>query len=144
SARASLCRRPEPPRDRGGIRARRGRRAQASQSRARAASLGHAHRGDRMMRTAHDDVMEDLAALVAGDATAIAKHAEHLASCDQCRDAKHEATQLAAKLADAGADYVPPADLVERVLAKVDAQAAEKATAAEKPAADHAATKPAT
>ena len=72
------------------------------------------------MRTAHDDVMDDLAALVAGDAAAIARHADHLASCDACRDAKHDAAQLAAKLGDAGADYAPPADLVERVMAKID------------------------
>ena len=43
-----------------------------------------------MMRTAHDDVKDDLAALVAGDADAIARHASHLADCDECRDMKHD------------------------------------------------------
>jgi ferric-dicitrate binding protein FerR (iron transport regulator)/tetratricopeptide (TPR) repeat protein len=75
------------------------------------------------MRTAHDEVMDDLAALVAGDADTIARHADHLAQCDQCRDAKHEAAQLAARVADAGADYVPSEQLVERVMAKIDADA---------------------
>src|SRR5688500_3602097 len=106
------------------MRARRGRRAQADQPRARAAALDRAHRGDRIMRTAHDDVIDDLAALVAGDATAIAKHAEHLASCDTCRDARYEATQLAEKLPDTGADYLAAADLVDRLLARVDENAA--------------------
>jgi ferric-dicitrate binding protein FerR (iron transport regulator)/tetratricopeptide (TPR) repeat protein len=70
------------------------------------------------MRTAHDDVMDDLAALVAGEAGAISKHAEHLASCDECRDAKHEAAKLATLIGDAGADYVASPDLIDRVLAK--------------------------
>ncbi|HET7608417.1 MAG TPA: FecR domain-containing protein, partial [Gammaproteobacteria bacterium] len=73
--------------------------------------------------------MDDLAALVAGEPDAIARHAEHLASCDACRDARHDATQLADKLAVAGADYVPGGDLAERVLAKLDAQAEPKQAA---------------
>src|SRR5262245_38026873 len=75
------------------------------------------------MRTAHDAVLDDLAALVAGEPDAIARHAEHLASCDECRDARHDAATLARQLGDAGADYVPAADLVDRVMAKVDAAA---------------------
>ena len=74
-----------------------------------------------MMRTSHDEVLDDLAALVAGESGAIARHADHLASCDDCRDARHDAAQLAKQLADAGADHVTPADLVERVMAKLDA-----------------------
>jgi hypothetical protein len=70
----------------------------------------------------HDEVLDDLSALVAGDADAIAKHAAHLASCDDCRDARHEATQLAAMLPAAGGDYVAKASLVEELLAKLDAQ----------------------
>ena len=87
-----------------------------------------------MMRTAHDDVMDDLAALVAGDADAIARHAEHLASCDACRDARHEATQLADRLADAGADYVPGSELVDQVMATLDAMPADAKPAEAKPA----------
>jgi len=85
------------------------------------------------MRTAHEEVMDDLAALVAGEASAISKHAEHLASCDECRDAKHEAAKLANMLGDAGADYVASPDLVDRVLAK--AGDAKPAAADAKPAA---------
>ena len=71
------------------------------------------------MRTAHDEVMDDLAALVAGEASAISKHAEHLASCDECRDAKHDAAKLANMLGDAGGDYVASSDLVDRVMARL-------------------------
>ncbi len=62
-------------------------------------------------------VHDDLADLVAGDPATIARHADHLASCDDCRDARYEAEQLADQIADAGADHIPQADLVERVLA---------------------------
>ncbi len=85
------------------------------------------------MRTAHDEVMDDLAALVAGEAAAVSKHAEHLASCDECRDARHEAAQLAHKLADAGGDYVASDDLVARVMSKIG-DSHVNASASEKPA----------
>ncbi len=62
-------------------------------------------------------VQDDLADLVAGDSATIARHADHLATCDDCRDARHEAAQLANALGGAGADHIAPADLVERVLA---------------------------
>ena len=42
------------------------------------------------MSTACDQVNDDLAAIVDGDHDTIARHAEHLASCDTCRDARHE------------------------------------------------------
>ncbi|HEY5949800.1 MAG TPA: FecR domain-containing protein, partial [Kofleriaceae bacterium] len=77
--------------------------------------------------------MDDLAALVAGEAAAISRHASHLATCDQCRDARHEAAQLAGKLEDAGSDYVASPDLIDRVMAKVDVAAAQAAKPAEKP-----------
>ena len=35
-------------------------------------------------------VQDDLADLVAGDSATIARHADHLASCDDCRDARHD------------------------------------------------------
>jgi ferric-dicitrate binding protein FerR (iron transport regulator)/Mg-chelatase subunit ChlD len=89
------------------------------------------------MRTAHDEVMDDLDALVAGDASAISQHAEHLASCDQCRDAKHEASKLAARIGDAGADYAPSGDLVAQLMSKLDDKPVEKKPAvAEKPVRD--------
>ena len=73
------------------------------------------------MRTAHDEVLDDLDALVAGDRDAIARHADHLASCDQCRDAKHEAAHVATMLRGAGSDYVPNAGLIDTLLAKIEA-----------------------
>ncbi|MFN0247478.1 MAG: AgmX/PglI C-terminal domain-containing protein [Kofleriaceae bacterium] len=73
-----------------------------------------------------NDVHDDLDEIVAGDSGAIARHSEHLASCDECRDLRHEATELAAKVAKAADDYEPPKDLAERVLAKIDAEVADK------------------
>ena len=73
------------------------------------------------MSTACDRVTEDLAALADGDRDAIARHAEHLASCDECRDARHEASEIASTLANAGADHVPPGDVVAKLLAAIDA-----------------------
>ncbi len=67
-----------------------------------------------------EQVHDELAELVDNDHDAIARHAEHLAGCDACRDARHEAAQLANLVARAGSDHVPAADLVERVLAAVD------------------------
>ncbi len=60
--------------------------------------------------TTCERVAEDLAALAEGDRDAIARHAEHLASCDACRDARHEASELAEMLASAGADHRAPAE----------------------------------
>lgn len=69
------------------------------------------------MRQDCQPIHDDLADLVAGDPAAIARHSAHLASCDDCRDARHEAARVAELLPAAGADYVVPHDLVERVLA---------------------------
>src|SRR3569833_577958 len=65
-------------------------------------------------------VAEDLAAIVDGDRDVIARHADHLAGCDACRDARHEASALAGRLAEAGADYLPGAALVDRLMASID------------------------
>ncbi|MBA3451526.1 MAG: FecR domain-containing protein, partial [Deltaproteobacteria bacterium] len=67
--------------------------------------------------TTCNEVQDELADLVAGDRDAVARHSEHLASCDACRDARHEATELAARVGQAGSDHVSPEDLVARVLA---------------------------
>src|SRR5688572_26557375 len=69
------------------------------------------------MPTPCEIVTDELDELVAGDSAAIARHADHLAACDDCRDARHEATRLAELLAGAGADHVLAPDLLERVLA---------------------------
>ena len=66
-------------------------------------------------------IEDDLADLVDGDAAAIDRNAEHLASCDDCRDARHDGERLVARVSAAGTDYTPRADLVDRLLAAVDA-----------------------
>ncbi|HSN25553.1 MAG TPA: FecR domain-containing protein, partial [Kofleriaceae bacterium] len=63
---------------------------------------------------------DELALIVDGDRAAIDRHADHLASCDACRDARHDATQLAALVATAGSDYAPGADMEARLLAALD------------------------
>ena len=68
-------------------------------------------------------VKEDLAAIVDGDAAALARHADHLAGCDDCRDARHEAGRIAALVARAGDDHVGAGDLEARLLAALDAAA---------------------
>ncbi len=68
-------------------------------------------------------VHDDLADLVAGDSATIARHADHLAGCDDCRDARHDAAQLSSTLGAAGADYVLPSDMLERVLAAANSPA---------------------
>ncbi|MDQ3295747.1 MAG: hypothetical protein M3619_04125, partial [Myxococcota bacterium] len=79
------------------------------------------------MSTACDSTLDELDLLVAGNPDAIARHADHLASCDDCRDARHEATTLAALVREAGADHAPLTDLVDRVLAAADREGAAKA-----------------
>src|SRR5678815_183805 len=64
-------------------------------------------------------VIDELDELVAGNPDAIARHSEHLASCDDCRDARHEASELIGMVRDAGADHVPQLDLADRVLARL-------------------------
>src|SRR5688500_4943486 len=74
------------------------------------------------MSTQCDPVLDELDELVAGNPDAIARHADHLATCDDCRDARHEASMLTDVVRGAGSDYVMPSDLVDRVLASADAQ----------------------
>src|SRR5262245_37266025 len=74
-------------------------------------------------------VADDLAALVDGDDAVLSRHADHLASCDDCRDARHEATRLARLVAHAGDDHAAPGDLEARVLAAIDAQTVKPAPA---------------
>ncbi len=75
------------------------------------------------MSTPCDQVSDDLSALVDGDRDAIARHADHLASCDHCRDARHEATLLADRVTASGADYVATGDLVGQLMAQIPAPA---------------------
>ena len=73
------------------------------------------------MSTSCEQLADDLAGIVDGDPHAIARHADHLAGCDACRDLRHDATLLGSLVARAGGDHVPRADLVDRVLAQVTA-----------------------
>src|SRR5678809_1818344 len=75
-----------------------------------------------------NQIQDDLAGLVEGDDAVIARHADHLASCDDCRDARYEAGKLARAIAAAGDDHVATGDLAERLLARLDVEAAEAAT----------------
>ena len=65
---------------------------------------------------------EDLAAWIDGDVSPEAAH--HLASCDECRDLRHEARLAARAVRRAADDYVPtdPDALAARVLAALDAR----------------------
>ncbi len=74
-----------------------------------------------MSSDACEKFLDDLAAIVEGDEALLEKHLDHLADCDACRDARHEATEIAKRVADAGADYAPPEDMEARVLAAIDA-----------------------
>ena len=85
-----------------------------------------------MMSTCNE-VQDDLADLVAGDREAIARHAEHLASCDDCRDARHEATELAALVAQAGTDHVPATALTAKLMAAIGSDPAVKTPEPVKP-----------
>ncbi len=62
-----------------------------------------------------NDVHDDLGAIVDGRAAAVRRHADHLASCDDCRDLRHAAAAAAEAIADAGADFVVPHDLEDRL-----------------------------
>src|SRR3569623_3798235 len=88
-------------------------------------------------------VAEELAASVDGDRDVIARHADHLAGCEACRDARHEASALAGRLAEAGADYLPGAALVDRLMASIDREpikAAPQIAVAPPPPAAHETT----
>jgi len=53
--------------------------------------------------------------------------AAHLLECDECRDFRHDVERAAEAVRAAGADYEEPSDLLERVLARVDALESDSA-----------------
>ena len=73
-----------------------------------------------------DSFLDDLGPIVDGDRDAIARHADFLSEDDEARDLRHEASSVVAKLAHAGADYMPAADLEARLLAALDARTARE------------------
>jgi Vault protein inter-alpha-trypsin domain/FecR protein/von Willebrand factor type A domain len=60
---------------------------------------------------------EDLLGVL--DGTAHEALAAHVATCDACRDARHDAGRVGRLVAQAGADYVAPPDLGRRVEARL-------------------------
>ncbi len=87
------------------------------------------------MTTEHEAVLDDLAALIDGDEAAMARHADHLAGCDACRDAKYEATLVAKRVGAAGDDHQARAIDVDALLAKVSKVEAPKPEPRPQPAA---------
>lgn len=81
-----------------------------------------------------ESFLDEIAAVVDGDEDAVARHLDHLASCDDCRDARHEATEALREIGAAGDDFAAPADMAERVLRAID-EAAAATPAAFTPAA---------
>ncbi|HEU4408030.1 MAG TPA: VIT domain-containing protein [Polyangiaceae bacterium] len=57
------------------------------------------------------------------DGTAPVELVDHVASCDRCRDLRHDASQLASMVAAAGDDFRPIADLEARLFAALDGRA---------------------
>ncbi len=70
-----------------------------------------------------EDFIDDLVDLLDGHDAAYDRYASLLESDVFARDLLHEAEEAADRLADAGADYVAPADMVDRVLAALDGTA---------------------
>jgi ferric-dicitrate binding protein FerR (iron transport regulator) len=87
--------------------------------------------------------LDDLAAIVDGDEAVLARHLDHLAECDSCRDARHDAATTARSVGEAGADYEPPADLAARVLDAIEAETPAAITVAEVAPAPRSAPTPA-
>ncbi|HEY3497909.1 MAG TPA: hypothetical protein VGK73_24590, partial [Polyangiaceae bacterium] len=67
-----------------------------------------------------DEVLEHLAELVEGSAEPALY--EHVADCDRCRDARHEAERALETIRRAGSDYLPPDELEAAVLSALDAR----------------------
>jgi Mg-chelatase subunit ChlD len=65
------------------------------------------------------EVSESLSDLL--DGTANARLYDHVAECDACRDLKHEAGLTAGRVRDAGAEFRPADDFVERLLGRLEA-----------------------
>lgn len=74
------------------------------------------------MNKQHEDFLDDLALIVAGDAGALERHADLLADSAEARDLRYEAEQAARAVEGAGSDYVAPDDLALRVFQALDAR----------------------
>lgn len=87
----------------------------------------------------HEDFLDHLAPIVDGDEAALDRFADHLADHDEARDLRYDATDVAERIAESGADFDVPADLESRLMVALDARAGEAATV-EDPALAAAAT----
>ena len=67
-----------------------------------------------------EEVREEMARIL--DGSAPTELYEHVADCDDCRDLKHEASQLAGWINSASSDYQHASDFEARLLAAVDAR----------------------
>lgn len=61
------------------------------------------------------ELAHHLAAVADGDAEVLVRHAAHLATCDACRDLRHDARQLLAQLGGLASDFQPAADFSAKV-----------------------------
>ncbi len=68
-----------------------------------------------------EQFLDELALVVDGDPSALARHADFLADDDEARDLRHEASGILERIRRAGDDYEAPADLEARVLARLGA-----------------------
>lgn len=69
-----------------------------------------------------DDAMTDVL-----EGTAPEALYDHIAECDRCRDARHDAENAAAIVADSGIDYVHPEDFEQRIERALDGPSEEVA-----------------
>ncbi|MCC6217317.1 MAG: FecR domain-containing protein [Polyangiaceae bacterium] len=74
-----------------------------------------------------EQVLDHLSELLEG--TAPEELVDHVAECDGCRDLRHDAERAIERLREAGADYVPPADLDARLVAALAAREPSPAAA---------------
>ncbi len=86
------------------------------------------------------EVLERLAEVI--DGTADERLYEHIASCDDCRDARHEAERARDAARDAGADYREPKDLEARLERALEANGDAAETAAPEPSGTRRAAEP--
>jgi hypothetical protein len=89
----------------------------------RAVVVERASRGLEQLRTALQpgesapcrELARDLAAVADGDAEVLVRHAAHLATCDACRDLRHDARQILGQLAGLASDFQPAPDFQAKV-----------------------------
>jgi hypothetical protein len=89
---------------------------------------------ERIEKPGCAEVEERMAEIL--DGTAPDAILDHIADCDACRDARHDAERLRQVVLDAGADYRPPGDLELRLMAALDRRSSETPETPATPAPD--------